>query len=157
MRPVNWMLLKRSWPQNFLWAPLTGTSWYWKVKVEDITLTGRRRRVCQDCRAALDTDTSMPAGHSLIASQLRNFLEDLFETVYYAACEASCGWTARDGPHKGYAGPLASKFLLQLDLWDRKPREGRWEWAGLEGKMATHDLRKSLMVAPTPTANTAQI
>merc|ERR1712038_242458 len=83
--------------------------------------------------------------------------EDIFETIYFAACEASCNLAARDGPYESYAGSPASKGLLQFDLWSRKPKSGRWDWTGLKEKIAKHGLRNSLMVAPMPTASTAQI
>jgi len=37
------------------------------------------------------------------------------------------------------------------------PQSGRWDWAGLKARIARHGLRNSLMVAPMPTASTAQI
>merc|ERR1712151_1255151 len=83
--------------------------------------------------------------------------EDIFETIYFAACEASCELAACDGPYESYAGSPASKGFLQFDLWNRKPKSGRWDWTGLKGKIAKHGLRNSLMVAPMPTASTAQI
>jgi len=46
---------------------------------------------------------------------------------------------------------------LQFDLWGRKPKSGRWDWAALKAKIATHGLRNSLLIAPMPTASTAQI
>merc|ERR1711994_54869 len=78
-------------------------------------------------------------------------------TIYFAACEASCELAARDGPYETYAGSPASKGLLQFDLWNRKPKSGRWDWTRLKEKIAKHGLRNSLMVAPMPTASTAQI
>merc|ERR1712100_609599 len=57
----------------------------------------------------------------------------------------------------GYAGSPASKGQLQFDLWGRTPKSGRWEWAKLKGEIAKHGLRNSLLVAPMPTASTAQI
>jgi len=83
--------------------------------------------------------------------------EDIFETIYYAACEASCELAARDGPYQTYAGSPASQGQLQFDLWGRRPKSGRWAWAGLKEKIAAHGLRNSLLVAPMPTASTAQI
>merc|ERR1719356_55948 len=83
--------------------------------------------------------------------------EDIFETIYFAACEASCELAARDGPYETYAGSPASKGLLQFDLWDAQPKSGRWNWAELKEKIAQHGLRNSLLVAPMPTASTAQI
>jgi len=51
--------------------------------------------------------------------------EDIFETIYFAACEASCDLAAREGTYESYAGSPASKGLLQFDLWNRIPKSGR--------------------------------
>merc|ERR1712238_535776 len=83
--------------------------------------------------------------------------EDIFETIYFAACEASCELAERDGAYETYIGSPASKGQLQFDLRDIKPKSGRWDWAGLKEKIAKHGLRNSLLVAPMPTASTAQI
>jgi ribonucleotide reductase alpha subunit len=83
--------------------------------------------------------------------------EDIFETIYFAACEASCELAAELGPYNTYAGCPASKGQLQFDLWGRKPKSGRWDWATLKEKVALHGLRNSLLIAPMPTASTAQI
>jgi len=81
---------------------------------------------------------------------------DIFETIYFAACESSCEIAAREGPYETYVGSPASKGQLQFDLWGRTPSK-RWDWAGLKAKIAKHGLRNSLLVAPMPTASTAQI
>merc|ERR1712187_574604 len=83
--------------------------------------------------------------------------EDIFENIYFAACEASCELAARDGPYDTFEGSPASKGQLQFDLWGVKPKSGRWDWKSLKNKIAKHGLRNSLMVAPMPTASTAQI
>merc|ERR1712232_1398500 len=83
--------------------------------------------------------------------------EDIFETIYHAACEASCELAARDGAYETFAGSPASKGQLQFDLWGKTPKSGRWDWATLKEKIAQHGLRNSLLVAPMPTASTAQI
>jgi len=83
--------------------------------------------------------------------------EDIFETIYFAACEASCELAEEEGPYETFAGSPASDGQLQFDLWNRTPKSGRWDWAGLKSKIAVHGLRNSLLVAPMPTASTAQI
>merc|ERR1719149_95108 len=83
--------------------------------------------------------------------------EDVFETIYFAACEASCELAERDGPYETFSGSPASRGLLQFDLWKQTPKSGRWDWARLKEKIAKHGLRNSLLVAPMPTASTAQI
>merc|ERR1719238_523950 len=83
--------------------------------------------------------------------------EEIFETIYFAACEASCELAARDGPYETFSGSPASRGQLQFDLWGKKPKSGRWDWDGLKKQIASHGLRNSLLVAPMPTASTAQI
>merc|ERR1711933_167563 len=83
--------------------------------------------------------------------------EDIFETIYFAACEASCELAARDGPYDTFEGSPASKGQLQFDLWEKTPKSGRWDWTRLKDQIAKHGLRNSLLVAPMPTASTAQI
>jgi len=83
--------------------------------------------------------------------------EDIFETIYFAAVEASCELATLHGPYESYKGCPASEGMLQFDLWGRKPRSGRWDWESLKSKVQQHGLRNSLLVAPMPTASTAQI
>merc|ERR1712066_48145 len=80
----------------------------------------------------------------------------IFETIYYAACDASCNLAEKEGAYETYEGSPASKGLLQYDLWGVKPTE-LWDWEGLKAKIAKHGLRNSLLVAPMPTASTSQI
>merc|ERR1719343_1045132 len=87
----------------------------------------------------------------------RRLNEDIFETIYFAACEASCELAERDGPYETFAGCPASKGQLQFDLWGSTPKSGRWDWNALRAKIVQHGLRNSLLVAPMPTASTAQI
>merc|ERR1711957_374055 len=83
--------------------------------------------------------------------------EDIFETIYFAACDASCELAERDGAYETFAGSPASKGLLQFDLWGLTPKSGRWNWSSLKERISKHGLRNSLLVAPMPTASTAQI
>merc|ERR1719265_2677248 len=87
----------------------------------------------------------------------RSLNEDIFETIYFAACEASCELAESLGAYETYIGSPASRGQLQFDLWGRTPKSGRWDWEGLKERIATHGLRNSLLVAPMPTASTAQI
>merc|ERR1739848_596143 len=61
------------------------------------------------------------------------------------------------GPYETYAGCPASKGILQFDMWGRKPKSGRFDWESLKAKIQEHGLRNSLLLAPMPTASTAQI
>ncbi|KAM9811817.1 ribonucleoside-diphosphate reductase large subunit isoform 2-T2 [Syngnathus typhle] len=87
-------------------------------------------------------------------AQLLNI--QIFETLYYAALEASCELAAEHGPYKTYQGSPVSKGILQYDMWQRTPTP-LWDWALLKEKIAKHGVRNSLLLAPMPTASTAQI
>jgi len=102
-------------------------------------------------------DTFMILRLPFESDQAKTLNEDIFETIYFAACEASCELAALLGSYESFAGSPASKGLLQFDLWNRKPKSGRWNWNNLKQQIAEHGLRNSLMVAPMPTASTAQI
>merc|ERR1712146_67121 len=91
------------------------------------------------------------------SEQARRLNEDIFETIYFAACEASCELAEKEGPYETYSGSPASQGHLQFDLWNRTPKSGRWDWAALKTKISQHGMRNSLLVAPMPTASTAQI
>merc|ERR1711922_69110 len=45
---------------------------------------------------------------------------------------------------------------LQFDMWDVTPTSLH-DWAGLKARIAKHGVRNSLLLAPMPTASTAQI
>ncbi|ARB50307.1 ribonucleotide reductase large subunit [Cowpox virus] len=80
----------------------------------------------------------------------------IFETIYYGALEASCELAEKEGPYDTYVGSYASNGILQYDLWNIVPSD-LWNWEPLKDKIRTYGLRNSLLVAPMPTASTAQI
>uniref|UniRef100_A0AC35TKV7 Ribonucleoside-diphosphate reductase n=1 Tax=Rhabditophanes sp. KR3021 TaxID=114890 RepID=A0AC35TKV7_9BILA len=80
----------------------------------------------------------------------------IFETIYHGALEASCELAEKDGPYSTYEGSPVSKGVLQYDMWNVTPSE-LWDWAALKEKIAKHGVRNSLLLAPMPTASTAQI
>ncbi|XP_020282426.1 ribonucleoside-diphosphate reductase large subunit-like isoform X2 [Pseudomyrmex gracilis] len=80
----------------------------------------------------------------------------IFETLYYSALEASCEIAMEKGTYETYEGSPVSKGILQYDMWDVKPTN-LWNWDELKAKIAKHGVRNSLLIAPMPTASTAQI
>uniref|UniRef100_A0A3B1IRR3 Ribonucleoside-diphosphate reductase n=1 Tax=Astyanax mexicanus TaxID=7994 RepID=A0A3B1IRR3_ASTMX len=80
----------------------------------------------------------------------------IFETIYYAALESSCELAAEHGPYETYAGSPVSKGILQYDMWEKTPTD-LWDWKELKEKIAKNGIRNSLLLAPMPTASTAQI
>lgn len=82
--------------------------------------------------------------------------QQIFETIYYAALEASCELSKKLGPYESYNGSPVSKGILQYDMWNKTPTD-LWNWTDLKERIAQHGVRNSLLVAPMPTASTAQI
>ena len=82
--------------------------------------------------------------------------KQIFETIYYGALEASCELAERDGPYSTYQGSPVSKGVLQYDMWGVTPTSLH-DWSALKARIAKHGVRNSLLMAPMPTASTAQI
>ncbi|KAF7287903.1 ribonucleoside-diphosphate reductase large subunit-like [Rhynchophorus ferrugineus] len=82
--------------------------------------------------------------------------KQIFETLYYGALEASCELAEKQGTYPTYEGSPVSQGILQYDMWNVTPTN-LWDWAALKEKIAKHGVRNSLLLAPMPTASTAQI
>lgn len=81
---------------------------------------------------------------------------EIFETIYYAALTASKDLAREEGTYETYEGSPVSKGILQHDMWGVKPSD-RWEWDVLREEIQKYGVRNSLLLAPMPTASTAQI
>jgi ribonucleoside-diphosphate reductase subunit M1 len=102
-------------------------------------------------------DTFLLLRYAFESKEAMKLNTEIFETIYYAACEASMELAEKDGPYASFAGSPASEGKLQFDLWGVTPNSGRWDWDTLKTKIVKHGMRNSLLVAPMPTASTAQI
>ena len=154
-------------------------------------------------------------GISFDSMEAKNMNENIFETIYYGAMEASvmlakernidilrliklekeydnssddrgffCGETgecsrkhneiksikdklklipeerARDeylGSYSSYIGSPLYHGKYQFDLWDYNQTDIRHDWTGLMKEIQKYGVRNSLLLAPMPTASTAQI
>jgi ribonucleoside-diphosphate reductase alpha chain len=91
------------------------------------------------------------------SEEARGLNKDIFETIYYAAVEASMELAIEQGPYETFAGSPISQGIFQFDMWGVKPSSGRWDWESLREKVKKHGVRNSLLLAPMPTASTSQI
>lgn len=82
--------------------------------------------------------------------------KEIFETIYYAAMTASKDLAKVEGPYETWEGSPVSQGIFQFDMWDVTPTD-RWEWDVLREEVKEHGVRNSLLLAPMPTASTAQI
>ena len=82
----------------------------------------------------------------------------IFETMYHAALEASSELAEVDGSYESFKGSPASQGILQPDMWEGVTKfSGRYDWDAMRERVKTKGLRNSLLMAPMPTASTAQI
>ena len=85
--------------------------------------------------------------------------QEIFETIYYAALNASVEEAKKDGVYESYEGSPISQGEFQHNMWgvDDDDLSGRWDWKKLRKDVLKHGVRNSLLVAPMPTASTSQI
>lgn len=91
------------------------------------------------------------------SDEARMLNEDIFETIYFGAMEASMELSKVLGPYETFKGSPVSKGIFQFDMWGVTPKSGRWNWEQLKQDVKKYGVRNSLLVAPMPTASTSQI
>lgn len=128
---------------------------YYPVK-EAETSNKRHRPIGLGIQGLADTFIQMRLPfESPKAKQLNR---DIFETIYFGACESSAELAVKDGPYSTFEGSPMSKGIFQFDMWNAKPNPVLgWDWETLRTKIQQTGVRNSLLVAPMPTASTSQI
>jgi len=91
------------------------------------------------------------------SEEARGLNQDIFETIYFGAMEASMDLAKEHGPYESFKGSPVSKGIFQFDMWGVTPASGRWNWETLKQQVKKHGVRNSLLLAPMPTASTSQI
>jgi ribonucleoside-diphosphate reductase alpha chain len=104
-------------------------------------------------------DTFVMMGLPFESDEARKLNKDIFETIYFAALTASKDLAKKHGSYASFEGSPASQGLLQYDLWGLTENDlsGMWNFTALKEEIKQFGLRNSLLVAPMPTASTAQI
>ena len=101
-------------------------------------------------------DAFIMLGYPFESEEARALNREVFETIYYAAMTASKDLAKEDGAYETFEGSPTSKGIFQFDMWGVTPTD-RWEWDVLKEEVKEHGVRNSLLLAPMPTASTAQI
>ena len=99
-------------------------------------------------------DVFMMLGLSFDEPKARELNKGIFEAVYHGALTESCRLSKEEGPYETYEGSPASQGIFQPDMWGKDSNQF---WNGIRDDVKKHGLRNSLLVAPMPTASTAQI
>jgi ribonucleoside-diphosphate reductase alpha chain len=101
-------------------------------------------------------DAFIMLGYPFESEEARALNREVFETIYYASMTASKDLAKVEGPYETFAGSPVSKGVFQFDMWGVTPTS-RWEWDVLKEEVVKYGVRNSLLLAPMPTASTAQI
>ena len=102
-------------------------------------------------------DTFILMRHAFDSPEAKKLNEEIFETIYFGAMEASMEIAKKEGTYKTYEGSPVSKGIFQFDMWGIAPSSKRWDWTKLKREVKKHGVRNSLLLAPMPTASTSQI
>ena len=101
-------------------------------------------------------DAFIMLGFPFESEEARALNREVFETIYFASMTASKDLAKVEGPYQSIAGSPVSQGVFQFDMWGVTP-SNRWEWDLLKEEVKKHGVRNSLLLAPMPTASTAQI
>jgi len=119
-------------------------------------------------------DTFALLGIPFESEAAKKLNKDIFETIYFASMTASNDISKSlykeesainsetpetFGAYSSFKGSPVSNGVFQYDMWGVKESElsGLWNWSKLKKSVIKHGVRNSLLVAPMPTASTAQI
>jgi ribonucleoside-diphosphate reductase alpha chain len=94
--------------------------------------------------------------------------DKIFETIYFAALNESLQLSKKKaekmktpkkfaGAYSSFEGSPLSFGEFQFDLWGVPLVESTYDWNKLREEIKQHGVMNSLLVAPMPTASTAQI
>jgi ribonucleoside-diphosphate reductase alpha chain/ribonucleoside-diphosphate reductase subunit M1 len=98
-------------------------------------------------------DVFMMLGMSFDGPKARELNTRIFGEIYRQAVWESFTLAEEEGPYETFQGSPASQGLLQFDLWGKEDPT----FDTHKDRIAKHGMRNSLLVAPMPTASTAQI
>ena len=103
-------------------------------------------------------DVYMSLNLPFTSKDARKINKNIFETIYYHSLKESNRLALIHGSYESFDDCPASKGILQFDMWNTTPEFIPIEdWSTLKSKIIDCGLRNSLLVAPMPTASTAQI
>jgi ribonucleoside-diphosphate reductase alpha chain len=122
-------------------------------------------------------DTFALMGMPFESNEAKKLNKDIFETIYFAAMTASNDMAKKlykeevksaesdaevketAGAYTTFSGSPLSEGQFQFNLWgvNEEQLSGMWDWSKLRKSVMKFGVRNSLLLAPMPTASTAQI
>ena len=101
-------------------------------------------------------DTFALMGFPFDSEEAKDMNKEIFAAIYHGAMRASAEIAKKEGSYETFKGSPLSKGKFQFDLWGAEPST-IWDWEKLRKLVKKNGVRNSLLIAPMPTASTAQI
>tara|TARA_Y100001938_G_scaffold37922_1_gene52304 strand:- start:1623 stop:3989 length:2367 start_codon:yes stop_codon:yes gene_type:complete len=101
-------------------------------------------------------DTFALMGFPFDSEEAKDMNKEIFAAIYHGAMRASTEIAKKEGSYETFKGSPLSKGKFQFDLWGAEPST-IWDWEKLRKLVKKNGVRNSLLIAPMPTASTAQI
>lgn len=95
-------------------------------------------------------------GYPFESKEASELNKEIFAAIYHGSMRASIDLSEKFGTYDSYKGSPLSEGLFQFDLWGVEPSK-TWDWEKLKAGLKKHGSKNSLLLAPMPTASTAQI
>ena len=103
-------------------------------------------------------DVFILCGLAFDCEESRLMNAQIFETMYHASLEASSELAEVDGSYETFKGSPASQGILQTSMWGGEAKYPlKYDWTEMAERVKNKGLKNSLLMAPMPTASTAQI
>jgi len=123
-------------------------------------------------------DTYALMGMAFESPEAKKLNKEIFETIYFASMTASMDiaksvrkeamkntpsgseeFEETYGAYSTFKGSPLSEGQFQFNLWgvNEETMSGMWDWSKLRKSVMKYGVRNSLLLAPMPTASTAQI
>jgi len=119
-------------------------------------------------------DTFAMLGLPFESDAAKKLNKDIFETIYFAAMTASNDMAKKSykaesastedvkftaGAYSTFEGSPLSEGKFQFEMWgiNESMLSGLWDWSKLRKSVVKYGVKNSLLLAPMPTASTAQI
>ncbi|OBZ86576.1 Ribonucleoside-diphosphate reductase large subunit [Choanephora cucurbitarum] len=101
-------------------------------------------------------DVFLKMAYPFDSVEARQLNKSIFESIYFAALEASNELAQKFGSYPTYEASPVSQGILQHDMWSVDGSD-RLDWTTLRSKIKTHGIRNSVLLASMPTPTTSQI
>lgn len=101
-------------------------------------------------------DAFVLMGYAFESPEASELNKEIFAAIYHGAMRASIELAKKEGAYDSYKGSPLSENKFQFDLWGAEPSKN-WDWEKLKSDLKKYGARNSLLLAPMPTASTAQV